>query len=174
MSRILLGLCVTLILWDGHAMADMIEVRNKGFMNGTILSDDGKELKFKDAKGKEHLYKRTDVLFLEKEDPGKAMKQNTTKVLDAIKQAPAAVKKQSQKLTEQFIAPMSQPLDRSAADAKSAALNSALEEANRAAAASTKKVVTFNKEVYRQQSEAGDSLPGESDKKKGHFSSLDS
>lgn len=174
MSKILAGLCVTLILWDGHAMADMIEVKNKGFMNGTILSDDGKELKFKDGKGKEHIYKRSDVLFLEKDDPGKVMKQNTSKVLDAIKQAPDAMKKGSQKLTEKFIAPLSQPLDRSAADAKSAALNNALEEANRAAAASTSKMVTFNKEAIRQQNEARDSLPGSSDTKKGRFSSLDS
>ena len=62
-------------------------------------------------------------------------------------------------------------MDRSGADAKSEALARSIDEANRAAAGATNKIMAVNREAYRQQNEAREVAEG-ADEKKGHFSSL--
>ena len=157
--------------------ADMVEVKDLGIMNGTIVSEDKDQMKFKDAKGKMHTFKMKDVTFQEKEDVGKKnasmIKAKTKEVMEALKKAPETIQKGSQQLTNKYIAPLTAPLDRSGADAKSQALAGALDQANQASASGVNKTLTFNKEVIRQQNEAKNvAASAASDSKKGRYTSL--
>ena len=161
--------------------ADMIETKKEGILNGRILSKDDKQVRFRDAKGKEHQYAKADVLYMDV-DAGSAavadkplteqMKIKAAKLLEAAKKAPAAIKKGTDDLTEKFIGQVGQPLDRSAANAKSEALAKAMDQAGQSSAAMTGKVNVANKEFYRQQNEARDAAASSSGGKKGRFSSL--
>ncbi len=154
------------------AHADMIETKRDGVINGKILSENNQELKFKDAKGQMRVFKKQDVIFQEKEkDAGpKAMNQTVEKAKEWLKNAPKNVKKTTDQLTEKFIGKMSKPLNRSAANAKSDALNRTMEEASQASTALAKKNMQANAEINRQKSEAFGS--SSSEEKKGRFASL--
>jgi len=49
----------------------MLEVRNKGFLNGEVLSENEKELTLKDGGGTVHTFAKSDVLYREKEEKSK-------------------------------------------------------------------------------------------------------
>ena len=174
MKRVLSFGLIGFICFTASVHADILETKKGGIQNGQILSDDGKQLKFKDAKGKTHVYDKKDVLYQEKEDAAKKSKRFAHDAWDKIKAAPMAVKKGSDKLTEKFIGTVGKPLDRSAADAKGAALAKSMDEASQATGSMTKKSVAVNKEVYRQKNEAMVDAGSSSSAKKGHFASLDS
>ena len=133
--------------------ADEIEVRGKGIMNGVILSNDDQEVRFKDSSGATVTYKKKDVLFLVKDDREKLKKavlRWIAQAIDTVKRLPHKLKKGSANLTDQFIVPLSKPLDRSAADRKADELAKTMDDASKAAAAMHKKVLTANAEVRRQ------------------------
>ena len=176
--RIVLSL-FSLFLFQPVVRADMIEVKNEGILNGKVLSNDDKQVRFKDSRGKEHQYAKEDVLYLDTDvnvnvDMSffEKVQKKAAEILKAVRTVPKAVKKTTDGMTEKFIGEVGKPLDRSAANAKSAALASALDQASQASAASTSKMMAFNKEVYRQRNEARESAPSSSDEKKGRFTSL--
>jgi hypothetical protein len=64
-ARLILPL---VLLCVSGARADFLEVKNKGIMNGTIISETDKEVKLKDADGNIQTFARSDVLYVEKEE----------------------------------------------------------------------------------------------------------
>ncbi len=54
------------------AGADMIDIKNKGVITGTILKEDDSSVTFLDSWGKKTVYPRSQVLFLEKQKSVKA------------------------------------------------------------------------------------------------------
>ena len=167
---ILFGLAGAFFL-TGAARADMIETKNDGILSGKVVSDHGNELSFKDAKGRTRVFKKTDVLYLEKEDSSKKIKQWARQAWDWLKNLPKFARKSSDQLTKKFVGKMSKPLDRSSADAKSAALARTMDEASQATAAMAKKTMKVNAEISRQSKEGFGGFSTE--EKKGRFSSLD-
>ena len=155
------------------AQADMIETKKDGILNGKILSENGQEVRFQNAKGKTLIFKKTDILFEDKEDIAKKSKQMAQKVWDWLKNLPKMIRKRSDQLTEKFIGTVGAPLDRSGANAKADQLNRAMDDANQASAAMTKKAAAANAEIARQKNESFGSAQS-STEKKGHFASLDS
>ena len=160
------------------ASADIIETKKDGMLNGKILSENGEEVQFKNAKGQTLVFKKKDILFEDREsaaggksDNVQKGKQLARKAWGWLKNVPSAVRNWSDQLTEKLIGKVSAPLDRSAANAKSDALNKTMDEAGRAAGAMTKKVTAVNAEIYRQKNE-GFGNPKSSTEKKGHFASL--
>ena len=168
-----IGVCLLLLVfYQAAAYADIIESKTDGIMNGSIVSENDKEVKFRDAKGKEHVYPKADVLYVEKEDMGKIMQHKTNRILEYLKNLPAKLRSGSDKATQAVVRPMSKPLDRSMANAKSDMLAKVLDESSKAGAASGNKIKEFNREVYRQKHEAEEeSAPRE--EKKGRFASLE-
>ena len=167
-----------LAFWQAVACADMIEVKKDGIMNGKVVSENKEELQFKDAKGNTRTYKKEDVLYLEKEEEkplAEKIKQQATQALREAKKVPEKIKETSDGLTKQLAGGLSAPLDRGAADAKSDALSSAMDEASRATVALSKKNMAINQEIKEQtdylNGTSGSSGSG-SDSKKGRFESL--
>ncbi len=158
------------VFFSTLARADMIETKKEGIMSGKVLSENEKEVQFRDTKGQTRIFKKKELLFMEKQDPSKTMKRNMQKALTALKDAAKNLKKNSKVFTQKLIGSVSRPLDRSKADEKSAAFSRSMDEASLAATALAKKNMKINSEINRQTSEGfGDSSSKE---KKGHFSSL--
>lgn len=59
--------CVTILAGLRSASADMIEIKGKGFLNGTIVSQDADHVVFKDSKEGLHDVPMKDVSFLERQ-----------------------------------------------------------------------------------------------------------
>ena len=152
-----------------RSWADIVEVRGEGYVNGDILSDDGKEMKFKDNHGKVRTIPKADVLYAEKEDHAAKAR---SRFWDDVKRVPGAVKKKTDGWTAKFIGVVGAPIDRSAADAKSKMLADTLAEAGRAQTSAAGKVMTANREIYRQQNEAKEGVQSSSEEKKGRFAKL--
>ena len=150
------------------ARADIIEIRGEGYVNGDILSDDAKEVKFKDNHGNVRRIPKTDVLYLQKEERTVAVKSDLWK---KVKDSATDVKNTADAWTKKITGPLTAPLDRSAADKKSQMLNDVLEQANQASAASAAKAKTINREIYRQQNEAREEAKS-SEEKPGRFTKL--
>lgn len=156
--------CVTV------AWADIIETKKDGILNGTILSENEKEVQFKDAKGQTRIFNKTDVLFQEKEAPPQPVAKTAEKAWEWVKQGPKNVKRMSDQLTDKFIGSVSQPLDRSAVNAKSDELARALDEASKVAATVSKNNKRISAEARSLELESyGTGAP---EKKKGRFESL--
>src|SRR5262249_49032993 len=93
--------------------ADMIEVKNKGFLNGEVLSQDDKEVKFKDAKeGKVRTYARSDVDYIDidKKDTGTkkqavelGLKEKAEQAIEAAKRMPRQIKKSTDSVTQKIM-----------------------------------------------------------------------
>jgi hypothetical protein len=176
MKRSIVLSLLSLFLFPAVLRADVIEVKGEGILNGKVLSRNEKEVKFRDSKGKQHLYPAQDVLYMDadlsSEKPlSEKVKQKAAELLKVVKKAPESIKKTTDDLTEKFIGVAGKPLDRSVANNKSAQLAKAMDDANGASAASISKVSTFNKEVLRQQNEAKDSASQHTESK-GRFTSL--
>ena len=62
------GLLAAVLLVSTSAYADIIEIRGKGFLNGHIVSQDDRQVTFKDSKNNVHVVPRADVSFLEHEE----------------------------------------------------------------------------------------------------------
>ena len=105
------------------AWADMVETKKDGILNGTILSESDQEIQFKDSTGKTRVFKKKDVLFMDKEDASKKAKLFFQKALEILKNVPKNIKKMTDQWTKKFIGAASKPLDRSAANARSDELN---------------------------------------------------
>ena len=56
------------VLLYTDARADMLEVKNKGFLNGTIVSETDTQIKLKDADGNVQTFSKKDVTYIQKED----------------------------------------------------------------------------------------------------------
>ena len=172
-----LSLCLLgLFFFQPVVRADMIEIKKEGVFNGKILSQDDKQVRFKDAGGRERLFSREDVLFMEVDaDAGKPLvekvKKKAAELWRAAKKAPEAVRKGADDLTEKFIGVVGQPLDRSAANAKADQLAGALDQTNKTSAASINKARTVDKEITRQQKEA-EGFASQNNEHKGRFTSL--
>ena len=59
----------SLLIFSRAAFADMLEIRGRGYVNGEVLSDDGKKVQFRNSHGAVETLNKNDVLFFEKEDP---------------------------------------------------------------------------------------------------------
>ena len=117
-----------LIAGSTVSYADMIEIRNRGFLNGKILSQDPNEVKFEDSKKNVITVPKSDVLFLEV--------QKDAPVVERPKPRPAPWSKKIQRWkdragrfyhdarraiqrrTERVVNFIQTPLDRSGVDAK--------------------------------------------------------
>ena len=118
------------------AEADMIEIKNRGVLNGKILSSDDKEVRFEDTAKNLFVVPKADVLFLEaqKDAPVTAEKGASSAFAktdwkraagewrDKIESAYHKTKRFLSKKTEGIRNVIMKPLDRSAADSKSEAL----------------------------------------------------
>ena len=51
------------------ASADTIEIKGRGFLSGTVVSEEGKELVFRDNDGQILRFLRSDVAYIEREKP---------------------------------------------------------------------------------------------------------
>ena len=167
----------------GHpASADMIETKKAGIMNGKLLSQNKETMQFKDASGRLHIFRKEEVLFLEKsaeessaQTPAKDLPPKTAVILHELKKLPEKIKKTGEDLSKKW-AGLSAPLDRHAADAKADSLSLSMDEASRAAVAMSKKNMLINQEIKTQTA----TLDGPSSKtppdkepvKKKSFSSL--
>ena len=71
MSRryLVLGFLGAALLVSSAAQAEMIEIKNKGFVNGTVLSEDEKYVEFKGTDGLPQKILKSDITFREKEVP---------------------------------------------------------------------------------------------------------
>ena len=176
--RIALGL-FGIFFFQLAALADMIEVKELGILNGKVLSKNEKEVRFRDAKGKEHHFAKSDVLYLDtnagstpaSDSPlAEKVKTKAADLWKAAKKAPEAIKRGTDDLTQKFIGEAGKPLDRSAANAKSDALAKSMDEASQAVVAMSKKNMMINSEIRKQTKE--DFGGSTSSEKKGHFSSL--
>lgn len=67
MKPVLMLSMVLGVLVPSAAYADMIEIKGKGFLNGTIVSQDADHVVFKDSKGGTHDVRMKDVTFLERQ-----------------------------------------------------------------------------------------------------------
>lgn len=162
---------MSVFVFIGVARADMIETKNDGVLNGKVLSDNGQELSFKDAKGRTRVFKKNDVLYIEKEDSSKKIKQWARQAWGWLKNLPKTARKTSDQLTKKFVGKMSQPLNRSSANAKSAALARTMDDASQATTAMAKKTMKVNAEIARQEKEGFGGFSAAP--KKGRFASLD-
>ena len=183
-------LFLSFLLLSAPGYADMVEVKGN-IMNGEVVSDDGKKIQFKDAKGKVHTFDKKSVTYMQidKADTGKPNATNISKTLqtkaaqafEAAKKAPEALKRVTDGATKNFTDTVGKPLDRSAANASGAALARSMDDAGKAAAGANKKVLTANEEIASQQkrSEQGENrviskagYVDNYDAKKGRFGSL--
>lgn len=123
------------ILVAGPVHADMIELKDEGILNGTVLSRNEQETKFKDGKGKVRVIANKNILFMEREDPRqkkaaekRKWKEKADAFMQGVQKGPAGIKQASDSLTQKLVGEASKPLDRSAANAKSAQFAGAMDE----------------------------------------------
>ena len=77
-------LCITIVaaaslIYSESLWADILEIRGRGYVNGRLLSDDGKKVTFKNHSGQVEVLSKSDVLFYEKEAPRKAVAGSSPK-----------------------------------------------------------------------------------------------
>ena len=135
--------------------ADIVEVKGEGIMDGKVISEDEKEIQFKDSYGKTRTINKKNVVFMEKEkeDKFKSLKKMVADVSGSIQKTSSNLKKESDQATDKFMKVVTQPLDRSAADQKAAALNNALSQAGGACASMNKKNLAIAGEAKKAMSE---------------------
>ena len=124
---LLLAICI-----PRTAYADILEVKGEGFVNGKIVSENDREVTFKNSAGQVRVLKRSDILFVEKEDENifkKDFKFDSTniqrlyyKTLRMFEQLWEKLRRFTDKLTKQLIQTASKPLDRSRVNARVASL----------------------------------------------------
>ncbi len=170
LGRLALASCLTMLVCN-PARADIVEIRGEGYVNGEIVSQDDKEVQFKDNKGKLRVLSKKDVLYLEKEDKARAVKNKAADAWDALKKAPENIKKKTDALTGKMTGAV-KPVDRSAANRKADALAKSMDQASEAAAALNKKNLAVSSEIRRQRQEAEGVASSASSQKKGRFASL--
>lgn len=141
--------------------ADIIEVRGKGMMTGTIVSQDDQGLSFKGNDGQVVRYAKQEVLFVDVESPrGGASPQTGSKtpplswqrVKAFFADAPTwlnAVKRQTDRLTRKFRDVAGKPVDRSAVEAQTDAVAKALDDAGKAQAEAARKERKVREELKR-------------------------
>lgn len=161
------------------AWADMIEVKGKGAMNGKILSEDQEEVKFKDAAGDVHVFPKADVLYsdasfgpIESDAPvAQKVRSAALEFLRWVKNLPKEYERVTKRTTGKLVGKMSKPINRSAVNAKSDSLATAMDRASNAAVALSKKNLKINQELKKRNDdfikETGE------DSRKGRFTSLD-
>ena len=184
MRKRIRGFCWVLAVFVCRtASADMIEVKDRGILNGKLVSQNEKEIQFKGADGKLQVFPRQDVLFVDVESGSKTpssgsellqmLKRKTLRAWEAVKRVFPWLKQKAGAATKGFTDFASQPLDRSRVDAKSATLAKVLDEASQASAAMSRKVMQMDGEVRKQKQYMDETWgTGEKDSKKGRFSSL--
>ena len=165
------------------AHADMIELKSKGFLNGEVVSQDDREVHFKDASGKTGVYPKAEIVYMQidKSDTGKKsdvllkrLKVKIEQALEAVKKMPQALKHFTDAKTHKFLDAAGKPLDRSAVNAKSDALAKAMDEASQTSATLSKKNLTVNSELKKQKEYMDDQWgSGKKGQKSGRFSSLE-
>ena len=187
MKKTAMMILAVLVCATDVAVADMLEVKGKGFLNGKVLEQNDEEIHFKDGKGNVQVFAKADVTYLELQEDkpvsvhlSNDLKEKAEQALKVVAKAPKLLKEKTDELTKNIVGSASKPLDRSGVDAKSGALASALEEASQASAAVNKKILKVNQEIRTQEQEGfGDSSVKKSgdyrdeyDATKGHFGKL--
>ena len=57
----------SLFFASGNLWADILEIRGRGYVNGRVLSDDGKKITFKNNNGRVEVLPKSEVTYFEKE-----------------------------------------------------------------------------------------------------------
>jgi hypothetical protein len=126
--RIFVIAALMILVLGVPARADMIEA-NGEILNGTVISQDEKEVRFRDSKGTEHVFARSVIGYLEFEKtPTKSeavlnkAKLKAQDAIESIKKAPKAVTEKG-KVVGKKAKSLAKPVDRSSADKKSKELS---------------------------------------------------
>ena len=139
------------------ANADMIEVKGRGILNGKVVSQDASTVRFQGADGQTQTFAAKDTQIIDVDsseggDPGFVRKNGLAWLWEKIQEffeyivrLIERLHKKTDKITEKFIGKMSEPLDRSAAQAKADRLAAALDEASKAVS----QVNTMNRNIDR-------------------------
>ena len=159
MKRAQAILVLSAIFWQSAVSADVIETKSQGIMNGKRLSETADQVVFQDAKGKEHIFRKSEILFfveeeniVQKPSPTQAKVQGlmdaAKKMKEKILETGAVWMKKAEKWTRK----LSKPLDRSVADSKGDAMAQYLEEASQATVDMSEKNMAVNQEIKTQSS----------------------
>ena len=152
------------------AKADIVEIKDEGFVSGDIVSEDEKEMTFKDAHGVNRVIPKNKIGMVEHEDKLKKYKEMPAEIVKKITGVEKKVKDKADTTGKKIKKKASSPLDRSKAQGKADELSNAFAEANKAASAMAKKNAQVAKEM--RAAEGGGIAEGSSSKKKGRFESL--
>ena len=134
MPRTILVCCLGLCFFSGASRADMIEIKDKGVINGKVLSQDKKEVHFEDTRGNQFVVPKENVLYLDtmkdalpsdvsggKGSKGKSF--DLAETWDRCKDSTVYYFQKTKNFIQNKARPLtdwlSKPLDRSAADGKS-------------------------------------------------------
>lgn len=157
-------IAVAALMLSSPAFADIVEVRGKGMMTGTVLAENGNEVSFVTSDGKELRFAKSDVLFIEREDASGGAKSGPAAKKDWM--APVRkffgnarywfsdLSKWSKKQTRSFRDIAGKPLDRSGVNGKSDQLAKVMDEAAKAQGELARKRKKINEEIKRQQDAA--------------------
>ncbi len=148
--------------------ADIVEIKDEGFVSGEIVSEDGKEMKFKDAHGNLRVISQKNIGMVQHEDKLRKLKEMPGDVVRKVSSATSGVKEKATSTTKKIKSKASAPLDRSKTQGKADALSDALRQANEASAAMSKK----NRLIAQEMKAATEGTCSSSSKSKGKFESL--
>ncbi len=162
-------------LFSSYAYADMIEVKNKGILNGTVISQDSNQMIFKDATGVTHTFPKIDILYSDVTAGGNGAGKSTVaqkisafgrKAWEKMTDLFAAYKRTTARVTNKAVGGLSKPLDRSRVNERSSALSKVMDNASKAAAAASKKNRQINAELKRNEEESFGSSQSSKHRKK--------
>lgn len=179
MKRVGVLVVVGWMAW-ATAWADIVEVRGKGLMTGSILSQDDKEMTFKDNEGRVTRFAKSDVLFFDRETaaaekPAGAKTDYGAKIRRFFEDArywPAALRDWTDGVTKKFRDFAGKPLDRGSADAKGEALSKVMDEAAQQQAELVKRQKKVQAEIRRLKEEAAGGAKKEKSGFDGTFGKL--
>ena len=106
MKKGIVGLMLGMVLVCPAAQADIVEIRGKGIMNGKIVSQDAKQMTFKDASsGLSATYAKKDVLYSEVEKEVSTTEQ-IKKSAEAVLKAAAEPEKKPAPVPTPMVSPL--------------------------------------------------------------------
>ena len=88
------------LLASENLWADILEIRGRGYVNGQILSDDGKKIEFKNNYGQVEVLQKSEVMFYEKESPRTAAPAG--RLSGYFEEAKGALRRSIKDLMEQY------------------------------------------------------------------------
>lgn len=151
--------------------ADIIEIKDEGFVSGEIVSEDENQMTFKDAHGNTRVIPKTNIGMVEHEDKLRKWKEIPADIAQKVSSSMSRTKEKAESTTKKVKSKVTAPLDRSKAQDKADALSDAFKKANEASAAMSKKNNLVAQEM-KASAEGTGSSSGSAVKSKGRFESL--